>query len=75
MMEKSDHFSIQDAMRMAQSPAGQQLLAMLRQKNSDELQQAMIQASAGNYTGAQQLLSDLMKDPQALALLSKLGGK
>lgn len=75
MMEKSDHFSIQDAMRMAQSPAGQQLLSMLQQKNTDELQQAMAQASTGNYTAAQKLLTELMQDPKAMALLSQLGGK
>ena len=35
-------------MRMAQSPAGKKLIALLKQNDSDEMQQAMKRASDGD---------------------------
>lgn len=74
MQKNFDNFSIQDVMRLAKSPAGQQLLAMLQRTGGNQLQQAATLASEGNYTQAQQLLSSLLSDPEAQALLSKLRG-
>ena len=37
MQENSGKFSMEEAMRLAQSPAGQQLLALLQQNNSKNL--------------------------------------
>lgn len=74
MQKNFDNFSIQDVMRLAKSPAGQQLLAMLQRTGGDQLQQAATLASEGNYTQAQQLLSSLLSNPEAQALLSKLRG-
>ncbi len=62
------------ALRMAQSEAGQQLLSMLKHSGGQELDQAMNQAAAGDYTAAKAMLSNLMKDPQAQELMKKLGG-
>ena len=44
MQKNSDNFSMQEALRLAGSDAGQQLLALLRQSNGTQLQQAMEQA-------------------------------
>jgi hypothetical protein len=62
------------ALRMAQSEAGQQLLSMLKHSGGQELDQAMNQAAAGDYTAAKLLLNNLMKDPQAQELMKRLGG-
>ena len=75
MVKKSEDFSMDEALRLAKSPAGQQLLAMLRQADSGQLQQAVQQANAGNYTSAQQTLQSLLDDPQVKLLLQQLGGK
>ena len=75
MVKKSKDFSMDEALRLAKSPAGQQLLAMLRQADSGQLQQAVQQANAGNYTSAQQTLQSLLDDPQVKLLLQQLGGK
>ena len=74
MQKKTQDFSQEDIMRFAQSPAGQQLIAMLRQGDSSRLQQAISQAQAGNYTGASQILNDMLSSAQAQKLLKELGG-
>lgn len=74
MQKNSEKFSVQDAMRLADTPAGQELLNLLRRGDSSELQQAAQMASEGNYAQAQQLLSGLLQDPEVQRLLSKMGG-
>lgn len=70
---QSNNPSMQDLWRMAQSPAGKQLLQLLQQKGGDGLQQALSNAAAGNYADAKQALTDLMSDPEAKKLLEQLG--
>ncbi len=65
--------SMQEVLRLARSPAGQQLIAMLQQSGGDRLQQAMAQAAAGDYEAAKQALSGLLNTPQAQRLLEQLG--
>ena len=63
-----------DLYQLAQSPAGQQLLAMLQKNGGKELQDAVVQASAGNYTQAQKTLSALLSTPEAQKLIEQMGG-
>ena len=74
MEKKSQDFSKEDIMRMAKSPAGQQLLALLRQKDSAALAQATAQAKAGDFSGAGQTLNALLSSPEAQKLMKELGG-
>lgn len=74
MQKNSENFSVQDAMRLAGTPAGQELLNLLRRSDSSGLQQAAQMASEGNYAQAQQLLSGFLRDPEVQRLLSKMGG-
>lgn len=74
MQKNSENFSVQDAMRLAGTPAGQELLNLLRRGDSSKLQQAAQMASEGNYAQAQQLLSGFLQDPEVQRLLSKMGG-
>lgn len=69
---KIHNFSMDDAARLAQSEAAQQLFARLQQQNGDVLQQAMQQASEGNFDAVKQTVSRLLADPQTAALLGKL---
>lgn len=74
MEQKFDDFSMQEAMRVAKSPAGQRLIALLQQSNAPQLRQAMDQASAGNYDQAQKSLSGLLASPEVQALLKQIRG-
>ena len=73
MKKNTDNFSMQEAMRLAQSDTGQQLLALLRAQNSGALRQAMDQAAAGDYQSMVSTMSALLAAPEAKALLEQLG--
>ena len=75
MAEKNQDFSMETIMRLAKSPAGQQLLAMLQQGDSTKLEQAVAQAKSGNYSGASQTLSMMLSSPEAKKLMKELGEK
>lgn len=65
---------MQEVMRMAASPAGQQLIALLQQQGGIEFQKVMEQAAAGEYSQARRAIETLMADPKAQKLLKELGG-
>lgn len=73
-MDNNKDFSMQDALRLAQTPAGQQLISMLRQRNDPSLQKAMNSAASGDYSQAKEALSSLLQNPEIAALLKQLGG-
>ena len=75
MEKKSQDFSIKEAQRLAQTPEGQKLMAMLQQRDSGQLQKAMAQASAGNYKEAGAILQSLLSSPEAQQLMQQLGGR
>lgn len=59
-------------MKLAQSPAGQQLFALIQKKSRGELEQAMDKANAGDYSGARDALSRLLSSPEAQKLIKQL---
>ncbi len=73
MQKNSQDFSMQEALRLAKTPAGQQLLAMLQQADKQALQQVMQQATSGNYQEASKNLSKLLSTPEAQNLMKELG--
>ena len=75
MEKKFQDFSMEEVMRLAKSPAGQQLMAMLQQGDHAQLQQAVSQVKGGDYTSASQTLKDMLSSPEAQKLLKELGGK
>ena len=74
MQKNSQNFSMQEALRLAKSDAGQQLLAHLQRTDGHRLQQAMDQAAAGNYDQVKQTLSSLLASEDVKALLKQLEG-
>ncbi len=74
MQKNSQNFSIQEALRLANSDAGQQLLAILKQNDPAQLQKALSQAASGQQQELSNTLSQLLKSPEAQALLKQLGG-
>ena len=75
MEKKSQEFSKEDLLRMANSPAGQQLMALLRQNDNAALEQAVAQAKSGDFTQAGQTLRAMLSTPEAQRLMKELGGK
>ena len=74
MQKKSQDFSMEEVLRLAKSPAGQQLLAMLQQADTEQVQQVARQAAAGNYAQASQALQALLATEEAQKLVKQLGG-
>lgn len=72
MSKKSDDLSLEQIRQMAQSPAGKQLLAMLQDRNSGELNAAMAHAASGDYAQAKNALSALLSSPQVMEMLRKM---
>lgn len=66
--------SIEDAMKLANSQAGRQLLALLRDSHGDKIDQVMTQASTGDYAQLSKTMEQLMDSPQARILLEQLRG-
>lgn len=66
-------FPMQEILRLAASPTGKQLIALMQQKGGDELQKAMQLAAAGEYTQAKHVLDSVLSDPQAQKLMKELG--
>lgn len=77
MQKKRDEFSdfsIQQARKLAQSGAGQELLALLQNTQGEQLRQAMEQAAAGDYAKVKESFEAMMSSPEARELLEKLRG-
>lgn len=64
---------MQEAMKIASTPAGQQLMKLLRKNGGQELQEAIAKAASGDYAQAKQAISALLADPEAKKLLEQLG--
>lgn len=75
MEEKNQNFSMDALMKLAKSPAGQQLMAMLNNQDSQRVAQAAAQAKSGDYAKAGQTLKDMLSSPEAQKLMKELGGK
>lgn len=70
MQKNPDYIQL---MKLAQSPAGQQLMAMLQRSDSTQLRSAMASATAGDMEQAKSILSSLLSDPEAQNLIKQLG--
>jgi hypothetical protein len=72
MLNYSGNISMDDAMRLAQSPTGKQLLELLSRTHSAQMEDAMAKASAGDMAGAREALSALMSSPQVMQMLHQM---
>ena len=66
--------SMQEMLRLAASPAGKQLIALMQQKGGEDLQKAMKLAATGDYMQAKKAMESVLSDPQTQKLLKELGG-
>ena len=75
MEKKSQDFSINEAKRLANSPAGKELVDFLQRGDGAAVQKARDLAAAGDYVAAGKVLSALLASPEAEALIQQLGEK
>lgn len=75
MKKNSGNFSMEDAMRLANSEAGQKLIAILKSHNSTELQKAAAEAAAGHYDQASKTMSGALNSQQIQDLMAQLRGQ
>ena len=73
MVKKSGEFSMEDALRFVNSPAGQQLLKMLQNSGDPGLQDAMAQAAKGDFARAKESLSAVAAKEEVQKLLKGMG--
>ena len=72
MVKKSDSYSMEDAVRLANSPAGQQLLSILKQADSDVINLAMEQAIHGNVAQAKETLRKIAASEDVKRILRQM---
>ena len=63
---------ISEAMRLAATPQGQQILKQLQEQHGDLMQSAIQRAQSGDYTQVKQMISSLLQSPDGKALLDNL---
>ena len=64
--------AIQKARRLAQTPEGQQLRKLLQQSEGADLESALEAAASGNLSQIQNIVTQLMNNPEATRLLKKM---
>lgn len=69
------NFSIDDAKKIASTPAGKQLISLIKQADKQGLQSALEDAKSGNYETIRQKLEPLLASQEVQQLLRQLGGK
>lgn len=74
MDKNSPNFSMEDAMRFANSPAGKQLFAMLQRSGNPGIQKAMEQVRRGDMDGAKATLRSMGGDPDIQKMFGEKGG-
>jgi len=74
-VDNSDqNFRLQEAMQFINSPAGQQLMAMIQRSNDPALRKAKKDAAEGNMDAAKEALKHLADNEEFRKLLSQFGG-
>ena len=72
-MDKNQN-AMEQAMALANSSAGKQLLKMLRQSSGADLENIKAAAAAGDYALLQRSLSGFLENPEVQRLMQQMGG-
>lgn len=75
MKQDSGGFDFSSLLKIANSPAGQQLLSLVQQKRDERFDEAMRQAETGDYAQAQELLGKMLSSKEAQDLLKEIRGE
>ena len=72
MQSQPDKKAIQEALRLANSPAGQQLINLLKSQSGETMDKARQQAQQGDLEQAKTTLSQVLQSPQVQQLLKEM---
>lgn len=75
MQQKPDKDTLQEALRLANSPAGQKLFALLKSAGGDAVDKAGKHAAAGDFNQAKVTLSQILQSEDVQKLLKEMGQK
>ncbi len=72
MQNNRNQFSMEDALRLASTPAGRELIALLQSAGGQDVEKAKQAAQKGDYTQAKNSLAEIMKSPKVQQLLREM---
>ena len=72
MQHNKNPFSMDDALHLASTPAGKELIALLQAAGGQDMEKAKQAAQRGDYTEVKNNLSELLKSPKVQQLLREL---
>lgn len=73
MQNDPKQFSMEEAIRLAGTPAGRQLLNLLKSSANVDMHQARKAMESGDLEQAKKSLAGLMQSPDVLKLLKEMG--
>ena len=74
MAKDSGGIDFSELMKIANSPAGQELISLVQKNRDEHFDRAMQQAQDGDYSQAQAMLSQILSTLEARDLIKKLRG-
>ena len=74
MAKDSGGIDFSELMKIANSPAGQELISLVQKNRDEHFDRAMQQAQDGDYSQVQAMLSQILSTPEARDLIKKLRG-
>ncbi len=72
MQNNPNQFSMEDAIRLAGTPAGKQLLNLLKSNTDADMKTARKAVESGDYEQAKKSLSSLLQSPDVQKLLKEM---
>ncbi len=75
MAKDSGGIDYAQLLKIANSPAGQELLSLVQKNKDAQFDQAMQQAQAGDFSQAKDVLQKMLSTPEAQALMEKIRGE
>ena len=72
MMNNKNEPSMEDIMRIANSPAGKKLITLLQKSGGSAFDQAKRAAETGDFKQAKQNLSQIIRSPEIQALIKEM---
>lgn len=72
MQNNRNQFSMEDALKLASTPAGRELIALLQSAGGQDVEKAKQAAQKGDYTQAKNSLAEIMKSPKVQQLLREM---
>lgn len=72
MPKNEKSLSMKDVAAMIKSPAGQELLQILQKQDPKAVNQAAVQAQAGNYDDAKNSIQALLQSPDIQRLVAQM---